>query len=152
MVTTEADGRIELKGLSDDGTVAYANVIRDPDTKQETAVAMRFTEALGFVPLPALSDHDQTEVRGFSKDGSLAVGVSFVVVDGARKARSVLWDATGTRDLAGELEGAGIDLQGLERLSVERVWTGTPIRLQGIGYVHHDIDYTQLWFAELPAR
>jgi hypothetical protein len=62
----------------------------------------------------------------------------------------VLWDCRGTRDIAGELTAAGVDLQGMQLgwgETVNYVWSGASIMM-----VYEGTTYHPPWIAWLPDR
>jgi uncharacterized membrane protein len=140
-------GTSEAAAVSDDGG-AYVNFhIYSPLERQ---FAVRWQEGV-LTPLPRLPGHAQSGVNASSADGRLAVGGSW---EAGGEGRAVLWDDQGVRDITAELEAAGVDLQGVDELMADRVWSGSPIVIQGHNSIQPDDPTTSyhVWFAELPAR
>jgi hypothetical protein len=135
----------EVVSLSHDGAAAY---VQSHGGELE---AFKWTAGSELGSLAKLPGFASSRVIGASQDGSLAVGLSAKPGDSVDSGVAVLWDEQGARDIVAELTAAQVHLKGAQGFVPQRVWPGSPIRMQGY-CLQPDADHKQTWFAELPAR
>jgi len=148
--------RITSGSLSGDGQSFHGSARRadfHPGVDEEIPErAFRWSVTEGFVLLAPLAGHEVSAVTAASRDGSVLVGASRSPVGSPNGSlpRVVLWDCRGTRDIAGELTAAGVDLHGMELgwgESVNYVWSGASIMM-----VYNGTTYHPPWIVWLPRR
>jgi hypothetical protein len=100
--------------------VAFINHTPSP----EEPTAARCSQAHGVEALPLLPGQTHTRVTAISRDGVLQVGELLApgISPATNQGLAVLWDAQGARDVLAELKAAHVNLQGAERLTLQRVW------------------------------
>jgi hypothetical protein len=142
--------------LSSDGQTFHGSARRidfQPTVDQEIpSQAFRWSATEGFVVLAPLAGNDVSAVTAAARDGSVLVGVSRSTIGSASSSlpRAALWDCRGTRDIAGELTAAGVDLHGMQLgwgETVNYVWSGASIMM-----VYEGTTYHPPWIAWLPNR
>jgi hypothetical protein len=150
-----APDHIEVMALSENGDAVYL--------QQAGSIhkALRWTRGGGFQDLGGLNglpctDITFADINGARVADGMVVGSSSSVDDsgvqscGWKKSRAVLWDAQGPRDIATELERAGVDLEGLSLKRADYVWSGPRVRVMGIGQLPSGV--VRSFVAELPPR
>jgi hypothetical protein len=129
--------------VSVDGSAGYGTYMDSSDGGTE---ALSWSHALGMRRLGFLPGHDRSAALGADQTYQLHVGRSGSELSSA----AVLWDAAGIHDIAALLSAGGVDLQGIELATAERVAaSGESIIVQGHG---HKSGQTRAFIAWLPAR
>ncbi|HKY38330.1 MAG TPA: hypothetical protein VJN18_20445 [Polyangiaceae bacterium] len=154
---------VQPLGLSSDGHIVYFNLVENDGSPSARSTAMRWTPSGGFEPLGALpglawtelvppySNHERPRFPEGLAVGSAAPSYPRALgYTDSTQMRAVLWDALGARDIAAELEAAGVDLQGLKLRAAERVFAGSPIRVMGWAQLPSGAE--RAFIAALPTR
>jgi uncharacterized membrane protein len=136
--------------LSEDGSAVYGAMgprAASTEPGDSGTESFRWSTRDGFVRLRPLPGDDVSTIASASADGSVHTGLSRAGRRG--KARAVLWDRLGPRDIAAELTAAGISLDGVELLEGSMVWSGPLIMVVGTAA---SAGGSRAWIAWLPAR
>lgn len=135
-------------GTIDDGSVAFGVLLSSGSPFLQDGAngsrAFRFTTSAGLALLPTLPSHGFSSAYAADENGAAVVGRSGVE-NGASKA--VLWSDGLALDIAAYVVSKGVDLNGLELQSAERVARrGDAVLVQGIA---NQQSRGGVWFAKI---